>query len=380
MTWPGQVAHVVRKDLLRARWLILGWATLVAVLTLQLVVPTVRTGIPGGAGAFVLFVLGAGLAVWLIQGDGPHREGAHWPGLPLAPSAVLAGKVFLAFGVGVGVPLAGQLVTLVAFPVPSSDLPWLLARSSVSMGAGITLGLVLGSVTGSLGKAAALFIGSVIAVSVISTVGDYVFRSGPGETVPPGSGWRLIFGPLGALATGIFLLHLYRRGRVAWFQQFVGASLALGCVLAALMGTSLIATSNPPESPLVPREPESPAASGSRVEVIGIRLGDPRHVPAGSDGSFGVAMLEVRVVDAGPPAGEQASLRTWLEPTSLYLVDSRGEVVTARDARFDWSTPMPEDSGAQPPIGLRLVRSEVEGILAGELSIDVRGLAVTRAL
>ncbi|TVP42641.1 MAG: hypothetical protein EA350_15040 [Gemmatimonadales bacterium] len=387
MTWPGQVVHVVRKDLARARWLVLGWTVLVALLTLQIVVPAMRAEIPLPAGAILLFLLGAGFAAWLVQEDGPHREGTFWPGLPLAPGAVLAGKVVVAFGIGVGIPLVGQLVTLLAFPVPAAELPWLLARSSVTMGAGITLGLVLGSVTRDLRMAAGLFIGTVVAMLAFQAAISLVLpQPEPGNADgQPGRGWFLLFGPLGAMLSGLFLLFLYRRGRVDRAAQGLGALLAFGCIPAAMAGASLVESSNERVPSAEFSDLAASEASASLVEVMGLHLGNLDWMPEASSEGFSTVRLEVSAGEGGA-ASPGVNARTWVEPVGFRLVNARGEVEVARAAQLfsvRWGPNDPQYSQepeGQPSIGLPMTRPDAEGLLAGTLQVEVQGFLVTREL
>ncbi len=229
-----QFLHLARRDLRRARWIAAGWIAVVVVLVgAEWAARSVGMLLPGTG--FLLFFGAAVLAAWLVQGDPPRREEAYWATLPLDPLALLAAKAAVAFVVGGGIPLLGHAVALQFWDLEPAWLLRGVVRGALGVGAGVTLGLVIGAATTSLAGAAALVFGSVATIVGIAALHTVVVTAGmdapapAGPTVPHGMR-SLIFGPGGALLAALYLVVLYHRGWTGWGARLVAGILVLGCL------------------------------------------------------------------------------------------------------------------------------------------------------
>ncbi|MEO8564735.1 MAG: hypothetical protein ABI601_21870 [bacterium] len=94
MTWLGQVRHVMRKDLIEDRQLLLGYAAFVAVVGVSSA--TTRLGTSNGPLQMLpyLVVLSGMIAVAsLVQTDSPTQADAFWASRPFHSSAMFAAKI-----------------------------------------------------------------------------------------------------------------------------------------------------------------------------------------------------------------------------------------------------------------------------------------------
>jgi hypothetical protein len=106
MSFAQQLLHVLRKDLLRTRYVLLGYGALVVLATYGVtrsteIVPQAHGEFMVGPGWFTLLpmllvLVGMSLAAFVVQQDSAVRSDADWLSRPLSGTAVIAAKIMFA--------------------------------------------------------------------------------------------------------------------------------------------------------------------------------------------------------------------------------------------------------------------------------------------
>ncbi|MEP6834005.1 MAG: hypothetical protein ABJB74_11450, partial [Gemmatimonas sp.] len=121
----GRTLHQVRKDILRARWMLLFFAATLAGIVLFATHPAPlqvagcidECSTPRDSAVFAIGALSVAafllLVVSLVQEDSPTRTDAHWVSEPVAGLSVLASKVFLLVSVELVAIALSQIITVV---------------------------------------------------------------------------------------------------------------------------------------------------------------------------------------------------------------------------------------------------------------------------
>ncbi len=353
MTWLEQVVHVLRWDVRRHGWLLLGFLAVSGAAA----VAAWREAFMGVAqvGAWLQFAstlwlpLGALAAAWIVQSSpatGPH---AHWPTLPLSRSAMATAKGILVAMLLVVVPALLTFVALGPLDLTTADRVETVAR-----GVGLQLGLV--------GVLAALMVASpdirsFVIVGALAWMGTQVLTS----TVPTSRSTIAVALPLALGGVGAWYA-VYGRRRV-------GPGLAVAAVgVVAAAGLGRLGPPAPFEGLGRPIPPEV------RPEAV---VAWVRNMSLDHRNARGVVTVGFAV--EGASAHRRYELRN---PVVLLVrpdgapkrrIESFGRGVVIRDAR-----PVGAPDGRYPVV-LPSIRSvsvrvdELEALQAGDLRLRVDG-------
>jgi len=123
MTSLRTVRHLVKFDLVRARWMIAGYVVLVFLATLMAL-----NMLDTNARLFLLFplfswIVGGGIALTVVQYDAPMQSNAFWASRPIPSWTLLTAKITTVALAVLAPPLLGQTVVLLRFA--SNDTPLL---------------------------------------------------------------------------------------------------------------------------------------------------------------------------------------------------------------------------------------------------------------
>lgn len=375
MGWTGQVRHVVRFDLRRLRWMMLGFAALMAAIVLQVILrfpAAAEAGTGGPSLRFGAFALGLVLGILLIHQGPPDRRDAFWARLPLSPAAVLAAKLLVASVLLVGLPLAGQIGLFVWTGVPVREALSLMWLAVAPWSAWILAALLIGSVFRTIGGAilagvlipvlGPMLVSAVFFVLLSTTNAEFAMEVYPATWV--------MGSVVGAFIAGIVMLRfLYRSGGIGAGARVAASALAAGLAFFAIL--------------VMDGASASPAASlpevAPPVAVLHAQRIQPRVRTGAAPGVRITTELEVFDV--------LLDGRTYrLVPTGLTLRDPRGgEHVLALEWVHLGSEPLPDGAvpgSPAPAVGFQrgglvldaLVTSrQMELLRAGGTSLVVDG-------
>ncbi|MEO8564726.1 MAG: hypothetical protein ABI601_21825 [bacterium] len=224
MTWFGQVRHVMWKDLVEDRRVLLGYAAFVAVVATFSV--TTRLGTSNGPLQMLpyLVVLSGMIAVAsLVQADSPTRPDAFWASRPFHSSAMFAAKLASAMSIVLLLPLIGQLMVWSANGATLRQVPALLTEPTVELGLWLLIAMVVGALTRDLKSfLVALFGivgGIVVLVLTLQVWADFDLRLA-----------RSFVAPVSMLGGIGLLVWLYRSRDVrarSWLAGFAVTALSL---------------------------------------------------------------------------------------------------------------------------------------------------------
>jgi hypothetical protein len=208
MSWFAQVLHMLRKELLHARWAVLVWVTLVALGVAH------AYGFGGtsdffGSLMFLTVLFGMGLVAFVVQADSAVQRDAFWPSRPLSPSAVLASKaLFAALMLGVG--FAGQLVGLAAFDGSVARYAGGAVDGLGLFALWLAVALVLAAITRSLPAFVLLFVG--LCIGALFVVNMTVLHR---ISIPPGVRVAILIVAAGGFVSMLVALYARRDVRIA---------------------------------------------------------------------------------------------------------------------------------------------------------------------
>jgi len=385
MSTLGLALHVVRRDLAERRWIVAGWLVVVALATLG----AVRGAGFTEGGAMLQFLLPYGalfLAAGLVQvyppGDAPPGTPVYWRTLPIHLRALLLGKVATATVLLVGVPLAGQLVALMALDTPGPQLAGYLAASAVPLGAVVLGGLLVGSLTRSFGGAAVLVAGLFILVFPLAFAR---FMLGADlATLPssPGGAFALYMVMAGLALWMLALRHALDPG--SWWTRVGAVSVVL--ILVGGGQSGLFVTVN--ETRTWSTVPPQAGESGFPVTLSDLSLIRVRSGPSGS-----IAATEG--IRAGEDPGDEASMQISFRLTrgddasvpSLVLVhlavleDSGGTVLLTRPLSGFTPPPLRRETATGSPetstyVDFTIPQRHLEGLRSGALTLILHGQGV----
>jgi hypothetical protein len=161
----------VRKDVQQFRWLLAAFAALLLAATVG---AASRERLLDGNlqwAAGLLLILGPIIAASLVQADSPTRADAFWASHPFRRWSMLGAKVTLVLVLLLVTPLVGQLLGLIAFEVPASELPMIMLASSVWYGLALLVALFIGALTrelrGFILGLIAFFV-AIVAISILA--------------------------------------------------------------------------------------------------------------------------------------------------------------------------------------------------------------------
>lgn len=306
ITWVRQVRHVALKDLRNARWSLLAFVAATIVATFfgiaRVEAPSPEAALTG----FLALVSGLALAAVLLQADPPAGRRAFWAGTPLLPSAVLGAKLFLSFGVILGVRVLAELFVAASYRAPTGDIRELVWQTAVAYGAWVLAVLVFAAVfrtfTSVVFATILTFVaGPFVVLIAARPLPESVSVSVLTVATSARSGLYLLI-----LAAGLFLLsYLYRTHDERRRWRIAGVALAAGSTVLVHV----------PPPPVVPSEAASlPYRSELDGFVPGIQ--DIQYV-YGEDGP-----LRIRLT---APGGD-AAVRYRIVPESARLVRADGSV------------------------------------------------------
>lgn len=250
--------HLVRKDLLRARWLAVGWLvlTVLPVLAGSLVLAgwndVVGLTIPFRAGlgqlVFLLQILIVfPIVAWVIHEDRVVGSRVHWVVLPISGRRLLAAKscglVLILWAMPLGVLLPWWLFN----GFGSRELASALLNHSVAVLPATAVALALASLTDSLGRFTISCLAAYLGLMAIS--GALVsFRMDVDGTPPPPdvAGSRTLLVVLGSAVTlAAVVTHQFRRRKLAVSLCLLGAGASILILIAVAwrwgFPTSLVA-------------------------------------------------------------------------------------------------------------------------------------------
>lgn len=268
MSFPAQVLHVFRKDLVRFR------LHLLVVVGLALVVPSIeRMAIP--ALSVVLMVAGAGLLPLILAGVAAlvvledrvaGSDTAFWPTRPVSPVAVLGAKLLFVGLFLVLVPVAVQVLYLQRFG--EVDAPALARGALISHGRFMVVAVLVASFTASFRSALGLILLSGLALTFLVQA-SVVYGEAGGVSLT-----RSVLVSLGMFVLiPLLLVHHYRVRRTG--RAVVGA---VGLMVALILGVRGV-DANWLRSPL---EPEVRFAY-PEPEALELRIGSIHHTLSRND-------------------------------------------------------------------------------------------------
>jgi hypothetical protein len=328
LSWWGLLAHQLRLDARRARWLLV-LALLVVTALAWNVWPAHRfaPGVSSLAQPFAWIILVV-VAAQLVLHAAPARPDGWLAGKPAPASVLLASTLLLALGGVLGGATVATLAQLLAIDVPMGDAVRLAAPAAGTMALWFLGALALASFARSLGQ----LLLTVVLLALAMAVGGLLLPSWWNNLELPGSLWLPLMVTGGALLVVlIWWGYTRRRGR------------AVGTLLAAVVSSWVlfVATHGPGEGwvwnayPAIPGMGVSieeltfvPGARGNAEVAPEQRLSDV--LPMGTDLQVDVVdgdgarapephvRLTVRVT--GAPAGS----RTLLDSVTLALVREDG--------------------------------------------------------
>ena len=345
-----QVAHLLRADLRRHRWLLAAWVAVVAGSALfQAVKPTLdlqgRLQAPvdllGGLLWLTRALLGALIVALVIQTHSLVGTTPFWMTRPIRPGALLASKAALLVTALAILPLLASAAVMAAYHVPVGPMLGVLTQDGLEACLWLVVLAAVAAVTPTLARFAlvigGLLLGLVGALVVVTAMlasrDDFEMYALAQEASDPAAGLAL---NVLLIASGLVLLVMQYRTRVRVRAVAVG----LACA-----GVSVLAIEGWPWSLLTPpAEVPSWAASASRPRLVAGE-GAP-SVPDHAAGRAGRRWRQARAplyLD-GVPAGWTVQARL-LE--SRLSVPGGGELVTSpRDALMSPAVnTLPLDSG-----------------------------------
>ncbi|MEO7455520.1 MAG: hypothetical protein ABIY52_04610 [Gemmatimonadaceae bacterium] len=228
MTWAAQVVHMLRKELLHARYAMLLFVAVIALGAAH------AFGFGGtssiyGIIMFLMVPFAMALVAFAVQADSPVRSDAFWPSRPLSPTAVLASKLLLAV-VLIALAVAGQSIGLAAFNTSIIQDRAATLEGLLTLATWMALALVLAAITKSLPNFVialiVLCIGTVLILNF--TIPQLTHTS------------RAVQVPLAVASTAvvvILVVALYRR-RDPRLARATGAMLLITAVVASVNTTS----------------------------------------------------------------------------------------------------------------------------------------------
>jgi hypothetical protein len=171
MSAMAELWHIVRKDVRQSRWLLAAFIVLVIAATLGAV--TRERLLDGNLqwAAGLLLILGPITAASIIQADSPTQADAFWASHPFRRWAMLGAKITMALVFLLLLPLIGQLLGLIAFRVPPSELPTMMLASVVSYGLLLLIAAFVAALTPELRGFVLGLIAFLVAVVAISIAG-----------------------------------------------------------------------------------------------------------------------------------------------------------------------------------------------------------------
>lgn len=251
MRWHAQVAHVMRKDLYRSRWLLLAYTMVVLGVTAAAVGWRAFGAGSAPLGTLFLILLGMILVALLVQADSPRGSTAFWVTLPLHRSAVFTAKVAGAILFLLVLPLVGQFAGLWAHAVAAGDLPVLLGRSALTYGAWLGFAAVVAALTPDLRTFAAGLVLVVVGGAVgMETLGSWLHPARAPLSPDPLPWPVTVVG--GAL---LVLAHQYRTRNVvrgAWIATLLGIAVVVLPVTAGRAAPAVRPASSSIPDPLRP--------------------------------------------------------------------------------------------------------------------------------
>ena len=295
----GQIAHVMRKDVREARWLL---AAYIAVVAVSIASADGRlTASPQIFEAGMMFVVGLAMIIvaTLVQADSPTHAEAFWVSHPLEPLAMFAAKVLLVIVVLMVPALAGQWHALAALDPEPGVLPRTLAMSAYAFALWLLISFVVAAVT----KDIRTFIVTLVAIAVLIAIFVAVLPEFPWLS----DSRQAIVGMVAVVGSLLFVAELYRT-RDARRRTWVACIILVSAISYALVGGA------PPSARSAVRSLVGP----DQRPVIRYTVRAPSTPEAAQ------LTLDLRM-DSAPP-----NRRIIVSPIGLRLTAARGDELMVR--------------------------------------------------
>lgn len=230
MSWPMQVMHLLRKELMHTRYAV---AVYLLVIVLRVAHAYGVVGMPGVFDVLLLLMVlfAMALVAFVVQSDSPVRSDAFWPSRPLSPSAVFCSKVLTAV-LFLAVAFAAQVAGLMAFDTSIGRYMPDALDGLALFAMWLAIALVLAAVTKNIPN----FVIALVALCIWTMVLVNLSLMQRWQ-VPPGVRVALMIIAVGAV--GGLLVELYAR-RDPRIARAIGGVLALVAGLYGLRSRDVI--------------------------------------------------------------------------------------------------------------------------------------------
>ncbi|MES2521176.1 MAG: hypothetical protein V4617_00665 [Gemmatimonadota bacterium] len=287
MSFVSQILHVFRKDVVRARWLLLAYVAgvvLVVMMSSGVIIP------PANAlqvGPVIVWAIGLFVFAMSVQDDSPSRIDSYWVSTSQRASAVLVAKLLLALTLVVVPAMLGEWLALQLLGI-DAGLAWrLIARPLAAFAALLACAYLLAARV----RDVRTLVGAALLVPVALVVTDVAisrFMPFPMRVrLPATLSWSLLASTVLVAVTIGCMYRVRDAGKVVWVG-IVGSIFALAFTVAHLQ--------------FMPRK-QPVRITGTPTTRVRLLLGDVRSdlalheigVDAYSEGLAGNERLEVNL-------------------------------------------------------------------------------------
>jgi hypothetical protein len=165
MTWPGQIGHIVAKDLRQARWFVLAYFAIVALATARALELVDTSGKLFETVMFIVVIVGMFVTAYFVQADSPVRSDAFWGSRPFNAGAMLSAKLLAAAAVVLLPAVIGQLAGLMDNGLAITTVMKLVAESVWMYAIWLLAAVVVAALTSDLrGFTTALVSGLILSI------------------------------------------------------------------------------------------------------------------------------------------------------------------------------------------------------------------------
>lgn len=233
MTWLAQVRHILAKDLVESRRMLVAYAAMVMVATASTLGPLLL-GAWFMLASFGVLALGMLMVASAVYSDSPTRSDAFWATRPIRPTAMLGAKIAFALVAGLGIGLVGQFVGLRAYDIPWGSTARQLGLSVVAYGSILLFGVVLSALTRDVRSFLLALVATAVCVIVLSWI--------------PREAWHLpraldaLLAVSAVAASVTWLARVYRRHDLQQGERLLG----VGALTLTLVSWSVDAPDAPP--------------------------------------------------------------------------------------------------------------------------------------
>ncbi|MEP6778276.1 MAG: hypothetical protein ABJC26_00195 [Gemmatimonadaceae bacterium] len=241
MNAVAEILHIVRKDLTRARWLLIGFGLLVSFSAWRSAVsrpwmpiePCVRdcgtrfTALDDIV-AVIVFAMALVVAASFVQADSTRRFNGFWKLQPVRTSSIFGAKIVLLMFAVVAVILAAQFAAALAMGIYPGDAAHIILEGARRFVVCVGCASVLAAITGSLRS----FLLSVVAVIVGTAVFWIVWSAIQGNYAAPAPATGKLFAVSVAILV-LLLFWLFRLRTPGPAARITAIALAFSLIVAA---------------------------------------------------------------------------------------------------------------------------------------------------